>query len=307
MYTRILVPLDGSDYAERVLPHVKNLARSLSLPVRLLHAVEPDHPSISRSLNERLQYASSAHHRGLHARAYAEPVRARLVEAGLSVDITIPEGEPHAAITAEAAKDAGTLIAMSSHGRSGMGRWWMGSVADRVLHLASNPLLMIHTHEEHPQASAFERLVVPIDGSELAERALPHAALLSKEMALPIDLIMVVPSREEYGAANSGFPLAIPSYEEFRAILDRQAEGDFARSRDRLVQLGGGLVRTKLLRGSPAGKIADYVASVPAALTVMTTHGRSGLGRAMLGSTAERIVRQAGVPVLLIRGNNADA
>ena len=89
---RILVPLDGSEYAERVLPYVRNFALALSLPVRLLYAVERDHPSISRSLNERLHYASSAHHRGLQARAYAEPVRTRLMEAGLTVDITVPEG-----------------------------------------------------------------------------------------------------------------------------------------------------------------------------------------------------------------------
>ena len=76
MYTRILVPLVGSEYAERALPVVENLALSLSVPVRLLYAVERDHPCISRALNERLQHATSAHHRRLHARPYAGPVRA---------------------------------------------------------------------------------------------------------------------------------------------------------------------------------------------------------------------------------------
>ena len=301
MYTSILVPLDGSEYAERVLPYVRNFALTLSLPVRLLYAVERDHPSISRSLNERLHYATSAHHRGLHARAYAERVRRQLTEAGLTVDITVPVGEPHSAITEEAAKDPGTLITMSSHGRSGVARWWLGSVADRVLHQASNPLLMIHTHDEHPHGAPFERLVVPVDGSEVAEQALPHAAHLSKEMGLPVELVQVVPSRVEYSVSNSGFPVVIPNYGDFRVIVTRQAEEDLARLRDKTIAHGAETVSTTLLRGDPANVITDHVASIPGALTVMTTHGRSGVGRMMLGSVAERVARQAGVPVLLVR------
>lgn len=306
MYTKILVPLDGSEYAERVLPYATNLALALSLPVTLLYAVEQDHPSISRSLNERLAYATSAHHRGLHARAYAEPVRIRLMDAGLTVDIAVPEGEPGETIVKEAGKDPSTLIAMSSHGRSGVARWWMGSVADRVLHTASNPVLMIHTHDEHPESAAFERLIVPVDGSQIAEQALPHAAHLSKQMGLPVYLIQVVPSRVEYSVANSGFPIVISSYEDFSLIVAKQAEGELEKTREKAVSLGADPVATKLLRGQPADEIANYAASTPSTLTVMTTHGRSGPGRMLLGSVAERVVRQAGVPVLLIRAKGTN-
>ena len=122
-------------------------------------------------------------------------------------------------------------------------------------------------------------------------------------MSLPVELLLVVPSRAEYSVANSGFPMVIPAYEDFSLIVARQAEGDLERLRELVVQLGAETVETKLLRGQAADEIASYAASVPGALTVMTTHGRSGVGRMMLGSTAERVVRQAGVPVLLIRAS----
>ena len=303
MYTRILVALDGSEYAERVLPYVKNIASALSIPVRLLYAVEDDHPSISRSLRDKLHNLTSAHEHGLHARSYTEGVQARLTEEGMTVDLRVPEGEPYNAILLEASKDPDTLVAMSSHGRSGLARWWMGSVADRVLHLANNPLLLIHTQYQHPPEASFERLIVPVDGSEVAARALSHASHFSTEMGLPVDLITVVPSRAEYRDATSGFSISRSYYHEFNLIVTKQAEEDLATSKEQIAQYGVETIETKIMRGKPADEIANYAASMPGTLTIMTTHGRSGVGRMMLGSTAERVVRQAGVPVLLIRGS----
>ena len=98
MYERILVPLDGSEFSEQVLPVTRRLANDLSLPVRLLYAIEPEHQSISQALNERLYYIHSVHHRGMHARVYAGPIRAGLLESGISTDISIPEGYPGNAI-----------------------------------------------------------------------------------------------------------------------------------------------------------------------------------------------------------------
>ena len=306
MYKRIMVPLDGSEFSERVLPVAGRLAGDLELPVVLLHAIEPEHPSISQSLNERLYYVHSAHHRGLHARAYAEPVRTRLMEAGLSVSITIPQGDPGDAIVEEANKEPGTLITMSSHGRSGAFRWWTGSVADRVLHRTASPLLMIRPKDRRGAAAEgkFGRIVVPLDGSGFAEQALPHASHLGKAMDLVVELARAIPSIEEYNSlANLGPDNMVrqaPTYAEYRDVVEKDAK-DYLIGMARRLEKDGVKAEWRVLYGPAAAAIIDHSVATEDALLVMTTHGRSGVARMVLGSVAERVVRQSGEPVLLIR------
>ena len=307
MYSRILAPLDGSEYAERVLPFTQSLATGLSLPVTLLYAIEPEHPSISQSLNPRLHYHQTAQHRSEHAREYTEPVAAGLRNAGLNADTIIPQGEPATVIVEEAVKDTGTLITMSSHGRSGPARWWMGSVADKVLHLTDNPLLIIHTTgpQEGRLEEKFERITVPVDGSELAEQILPHAVYLSAAMGLTVDLVQAVPSRDEYNRftnmSQSDLNPSLPPYEEYVQIVDGEAESYLADLKARLLRQGAASVETQLLHGPAADTITDLAASTPNNLVAMTTHGRSGVARIVMGSVTERVVRQSGDPVLLVR------
>ena len=306
MYERILVPLDGSEFSGRVLPVAERLARDLALPVKLLHAIEPEHPSISQSLNERLYYVHSAHHREMHARAYSEPVRARLMESGIDTSILIPQGDPGDIIAEEADREHGTLITMSSHGRSGAFRWWTGSVADRVLHRTASPLLMIRSGDRRGAAAEgeFGRIVVPVDGSELAEHALAHASYLGRAMGLVVELVRAIPSVEEYSNLTSLGPPSLisqaPSYAEYRAIVEREAEDYLSQMAGRLKQ-NGAQVDWRVLHGPAAAVIIDHSAASGDALLVMTTHGRSGVARLVMGSVAERVVRQSGEPVLLIR------
>ena len=313
MYTRILTPLDGSGFSEQALPHARSLAAALSLPITLLLAIEPDHPSIGQSLNPSLHLEEMAAHRAQHARSYEEWIADGLRNAGLNVDTVTPAADPAAAIVEEAAKDPGTLIIMSSHGRSGLARWWMGSVADKVLHLTGNPLLIIHAGSQQQAAategvgeSVFERITVPVDGSELAEEILPHVVYLSTAMGLTVDLVRVNPSRDEYHRSMSIGPSeiarAVPSYEEYALILDGEAERYLAELKELLTRQGVASVEAQLLHGPAADSIADLAAATANNLVAMTTHGRSGVSRLVLGSVAERVARQSGAPVLLVRG-----
>ena len=314
MYTRILTPLDGSDLSEQAIPYARALAAALSLPITLLLAIEPEHPSIGQHLNPSLHYQETLEHRAQHARNYAETVAATLREAGINADTSTPQGEPAAAIVEEAAKDPGTLITMSSHGRSGISRWWMGSVADKVLHLTGNPLLIIRagsqgqasTTDNETGEGRFERITVPVDGSDLAEEILPHAAYLSAAMGLTVDLVRVNPSADEYyrslSAGPSEMARAVPSYQDYIQAIDSEAEGYLSQLKELLAQQDAASVEPQLLHGQPAACIADLAAATPNNLVAMTTHGRSGVGRLVLGSVAERVVRQSGSPVLLVRG-----
>ena len=308
MYTRILTPLDGSQLSEQALPYARSLAVGLSLPVTLLHAIEPEVTTIPQMLNPSLHIEEMSAHRLRHAADYTNPVAASLRNHGLEVAIELPQAEPAAAIVDEASKDSSTLIIMSSHGRSGLARWWMGSVADKVLHLTGNPLLVIRSSSQAgaPPQTSFDRLTVPVDGSDLAEQILPHVGYLSSAMGLAVDLVRVNPSRDEYYRSLSVGPAEgthmAPSYEEYIESVDGTSEAYLSGLKDRLSQQGVASVETRLLHGPAAEAIADLSAATPNNLVAMTTHGRSGVRRLMLGSVAERVVRQSGDPVLLIRG-----
>ena len=307
MYTRILAPVDGSRESEQVIPYVRSLALRLSLPVTLLHAIEPETFTISQSLNPTLHFHELLPLRVMDAQEYVDPTAEGLRHFGLTVHTQIPQGEPADAIVGEAATDAGTLIAMSSHGRSGLARWWMGSVADKVLHMTDNALLVIHAVErpKAPPQTAFERIIVPVDGSELAEEIFPHAVHLSSVMGLAVDLVRVNPSRDVYSrslpVALSRIPRFTPSYEEYIEIVDSEAEEYLAGIKERLISQGATSVDTHLMHGPAADTIADIAASTTNNLVAMSTHGRSGVGRMVLGSVAERVAHQFGSPVLLVR------
>ena len=311
MYSRILTPIDGSDLSEQVIPYARALASGLSLPTALLMAIEPEHPTISQALNPLLHSHETETHRAGHAQRYLDSLAARLRGAGVTASTLVPRGEPAHAIVDEADNDPGTLIAMASHGRSGIARWWMGSVADRVLHMATNPLLLVRS-QSHPaaaQETALQRLVVPVDGSETAEEVLPHVSYLASSLNIPVDLVQVTISEAEYYQAMSMglrvLPPSLPSFQTFSNNVEEESRAYVADVRGRLLRQGVATVETRVLQGNAAESIVDYAHASPHSLVAMTTHGRSGVGRMILGSVAERIVRQSGGPVLLVRASHS--
>ena len=307
MYTRILTPLDGSDVSEQVLPYARAFASGLSLPMTLLTAIESWQPSIGGSLNPELHSNETEEHRARHAQQYLDFVATRMRGAGVSADTVVPRGEPSDAIVQYASQGSGTLVAMASHGRSGLARLWMGSVADRVLHMVEGPLLVVRSQASPTTAQERvpERLIVPVDGSEAAEGVLPHVAYLASTMSIPVDLVQITISEAEYYQAMSMglrvLPPQLPSFESFSGRIEEDARSYIDSVRNRLKQLGVGEVDARIMQGSPADCIVEMATSTANSLVAMTTHGRSGVGRMILGNVAERVVRQSGGPVLLIR------
>ena len=314
-YSRIVLPLDGSEIAEQALPYAKALALRLSVPLRLLLAVEPESPAIVQSLLAGRHWAESESVRAQRGEEYLSGKASSLQEDGLQVETTVPRREPSAAIVEDAARDPDALIAMASHGRSGLARWWMGSVADRVLHTADNPVLIIRA-QESPSSSggaALSRLIVPLDGSELAELALPHVTRLAGAMGLPVTLLQITVSESDYfshiaigpGVVPASLPSS-PSITELIQMATSEAQGYLEKVRERLVSQGLADVETQVVRGTPADSIVDLATAEEGRLVAMTTHGRSGVRRMVLGSVSERVVRQSGCPVLLVRAGHGD-
>lgn len=308
MYQRILVPLDGSPLAEQVLAWVGILAKGMQSQVELLRVIEPppqDLPDSAHGIYPHRVLASIAS----HAQDYLEGLAIPLRQDGLSVSSIVREGSPAPSIASEGAKEPETLIAMTTHGRSGISRWLLGSVTDKVLHATTNPLLMVRAYDQEnpPEAVNLQTIIVPLDGSSLAEQALPHAASLAKALKLRVLLVRVTPSLSEYQRYLEDYPLDSSStiysgmYEEFSREQDALAMQYLHQVQEKLNNQGVSSVGERLLKGHAADAIVGLARETPHSLVAMTSHGRSGVGRWLLGSVADRVVHHSRDLVLVIR------
>jgi nucleotide-binding universal stress UspA family protein len=300
MLERVLVPLDTSEAAERLLPYVTILAKGLQQPIVLLTVI-PDlgelnpvasiHDAALQELTER---------RRKYAQDYLDRTRARLESDGLAVTTVVAVGRIAETIVATAEAQGAGLIAMATHGRVGPERWFLGSVATKVVHDSSTPVLLIRPHEEADVTPpSVQHILLPLDGSPLAETAIPYATLLAKTFNAPVTAIRALPldmltTWDPY----AGEPDLTP---EMQQILEdevkRYLDDVAARMRAEGVD-----AKTEFVTFSPAAAdIVDLAEQTPGALVVMTTHGRSGLGRALLGSVTDRVVRSSAAPVLVVR------
>jgi nucleotide-binding universal stress UspA family protein len=283
MLSTILVPLDGSAFAERALPYATTLARAAHARLLLLRAV----------LAHPLPGTDPAHAQLTavqHAEAALTAVAERLRRDGLPVDTAVYYDEAATAIADAAHYRHADLIVMSTHGRTGLGRWLYGSVADRVLRRAEVPLLLIPaTCERGWSAEGALRVLVPLDGSALAEEALATG----REMVLL--LVQVVEPPAPIVADGASY---IPPFDEDTAValatqyLKRLADSLLARVRT---------VEIHTAVGEPAACIAQAARQYEADVVAMATHGHGGLARLVLGSVATGVLARASTPLLLVR------
>ena len=322
MDKHILVPLDGSTLAERAIPHALSIARLTSSAITLLRSVPPAYVAVPMGGGFAASsdvWQAAAEEPG-HAQEYlaALAARLRLEQAGLVVETAVLEVEPASAIVHFAEQHPGVrLIAMATHGRSGLSRWVFGSVAEKVLQGAPVPLLLIRpTHAEGAttvparHSPTYGKILVPLDGSEFAEHALEHA----EEIAANSDAILLLLAVEAEAhdrvmtETKSGVGWVTAPWEENRAeeylrevarqCLDAQnapTQDDTATHPQRL------RVQTQTSYGDPAEEILKVGAQGGVDMIVMSTHGRGGLKRLWLGSVAMKVVRGATMPVLLVR------
>ena len=296
MFARVLVPLDGSkaalaalDYAEVIpsesvrLLSVVPVSGPLALPALLVARHDEWLATVVANITVNLDEAA-----------------ATLSRQGRTIETRVVMGDPAERIV-EAAADV-DLIVMTTHGHGAGGRMMYGSVADRVVRHAPAPVLVVRGGE-HPVPSApVGRIVVPLDGSAVAEQALPVAISLADDLGVPIQLVRALDVdmlRETVRAGASAAAAYADSVETVRravvAYLDEQAK--IVRGHDVMV---GADVRD----GPATAEILRYTR--PGDLLVMTTHGRGGIRRWLLGSVAEKVVREASVPVLLMRARKAE-
>jgi nucleotide-binding universal stress UspA family protein len=304
----ILVPLDGSALAERVLPYARLLARTIDARLHLLRVVSDarherlalDDPTVRAETGVppgATEHDSTAAWEALRQMAenslaeYAD----RLRTAGLYVTYEVRAGAPAETIVEVAAECHARMIAMATHGYSGFARWALGSVADAVLHTAATPVLLVRGNAPPPKHALFiKRIVVPLDGSELARQALPSAIELADFARAEVVVVQAVtPSIEEY--LSSAAPIA-----DLRDNLRAQVLREYQQ------HVGGdrpASVTSAVLVGQAAQAIAEEADWRNADLIVMATHAYSGLQRLVHGSVADQLLHATTTPLLLVRGH----
>ena len=297
MYTKILVPLDGSAVAEQVLPYVRTLAGGLKIPVELMGVVDVAQFD-SHIAAEKGRYLDTLIEDSVRcSREYLEGVAQTF--PGANVSFAVEKGGAAEVIIAKAGADNETLITMATHGRSGIDRWLLGSVAEKVLRGSANPLLLVRAKAEAKAAggATLKSIVVPLDGSELAESVLPAVVEMAKKLNLKIVL---------FRACNVPYSV-FGGVREHIAIVDELLGGIKAEARAYLekkteeLKKQGAKVSYVLEQGTSADQIISLGRKTPDNLIAMCTHGWSGVKGWVLGSITETVVRHSGDPVLVIR------
>lgn len=292
---RILVSLDGSDHATVALPYVRALATEAS-EVVLLRVVQDSEPllGISAAASDRVERILSRNEEA--AKRYLEGIAAILTNETRHLTVRTEVGIPHIAIARVAAEERVDLIVMATRGRGFLGRAVVGSVADRVSRTAPVPLLMIHPQEHEVPARAQEvgnmrRIIVPLDGSDLARQALPVAERLSRLLDIPIHLVRAIDLQGEWVLGDDEDPESL-----LEPMREDMAEG-LHQETMRLNETG--LRATFELTVGPVTRVIRDTAE-PGDVVVMTSHGAGGLRRWLLGSVAEKLIRSGVAPVMLV-------
>lgn len=294
--TRILVPVDGSDLAEQAIAYASALAGPSS-KLFLLRVVP--HAEAIKSIWGGV-VATEAQVEGMSAEAAQQDLEraASVVKCDCTVETEIVTGDPADQIIQTSLRHHVEFIVMASHGRGAVGRWTFGSVADRVARESLVPVMIICPNLNEDTEAAIERVVVSLDGSDLAARALPVAVRIARLRSIPVHLVRVIsPATALYPSIALSAPVSDEAYQS--AFVNEQFDAEATLSdAAKDVKARGLTVTTELAIGPTVLNIEN--ALQPGDVIVITSHGRGGLRRWLLGSVAERLIRNGKAPVVLV-------
>ncbi|MFH1381447.1 MAG: universal stress protein [Chloroflexota bacterium] len=307
MYKKILVPLDGSELAEEVFTYAKELAGRLNLDVVLLHVSSSDERD---SLPMRQAYIEQR--AGIIERDL-EKARPKGTKAGgelPEVHGEVVAGYPPEEILRYADEHDVDLILLATHGRSGQTRWALGNVADKVLRTTKVPVWLVHSGI--PEEIVYDkwptrRVLVALDGSELAEAVLPHAeewAIKRGPERVEVVLLRVcepLAMPTYYTPELSGLPLRWGEYEQQEIDRCKQESQEYLAALVNKLAEKGITARSEVLFGKAAEEIINYANKNPFNLIIMATHGRSGVGRLVYGSVAASVLQGVMRPLLVVK------
>lgn len=296
MFDKILLPLDGSSLAERALPLAAKLARENEATLILLRSVALDKILIpdahAMGGYSPLWPTQSLRLARKEALDYITRIQKTEIPHNVSVRTEVIEGEPADGIVDVARVEGATLIVLSSHGYSGATRWILGSVAERVLHGAPCPVLIVRT------IKPIAHMLIALDGSPLSEQVLEPAFAVAAALQCKVTLLRAVDqfSKAEYQNFEG------LEHELGQRLIDniQQTTEDYLNAIAKAHEASVPDIRTIVIHDRPAEAILDYGPTHDVDLIAMSTHGRTGLRRWLYGSVTEKVLRVANCCSMLI-------
>jgi nucleotide-binding universal stress UspA family protein len=287
MFEKILVPTDGSECAEAAIGYAEDLAGQYEATVHVLCVVD------SRTLDsaphlERVKDESTE---------MVESVCEDLAGSNIPVEDAVRTGIPHQEILQYASQQGIDLIAMGTHGRTGIERYLLGSITEKVVRLSDVPVLTVRAEPDGTVTYPYADILIPTDGSEQAAAAIDVGVDITSNYDARLHALSVV----EPIAMGVDFQSA-----DVFELLEEAAQSAVDSVEKKASQASLSKVETAVKYGHPYREIHSYVDANDIDLVVMGTHGRSGLERYLLGSVTEKVVRTSAVPVLTVRPSNEE-
>ena len=296
MFQHILVPLDGSTLAEGVLPHVSLLARAGARRVTLLHVLDPMAQSVRTAMVDPFEWQI----RKAEAETYLRSMANRLEELDFRPEVEIMEGRAAESVIAFASDQQVDLIALSSHGQSGISSWNVSSVVQKIILRARRSILIVRAYQSPPdtaQGLEYQRIVVPLDGSQRAEVALSMASELARATAAELRVIHIVESPE--------IPHRTPLSQEDQELIDRLTERKRVEAMKYLSELKVHedlkLETSVMESDNVISALHEAIEEVHADLVVLSAHGYTGTTRWPYGSTTVSLITYGTAPLLIVQ------
>jgi len=309
MYERILVPLDGSELAEVAIPYVGELASRLKSQATLFQAVLLSYPVLT--VGDVISWIPPYTERDIEqlkadTKKYLEKAGEALKGKGIPAKSEVAIGDPAKEIVDYADEHDIGLIIMATHGRSGIKRWAIGSVADKVARYARQPVMIIRAKGDHRDAldrGILKKIIVPLDGSPASEAVIPYVGELADK--LKAEVILFQAMAHLYHLTTTGkVIIQVPYTEKETEQLKANTMLYLEKAGERL-KAKGIPMRAEVTVGDPAEEIINLADKTGADLVAMSTHGRSGIARWALGSVADKVLHAGNTPLLLVRASGA--
>lgn len=317
MFKKILVPLDGSEHSRKIVGWATGLAGALEAELILLSVIDPEEIEILEATTHPVQETSEGGTVTREIRTPSDVIDAAISQAehdlqleadrirstGVVSKISVGAGSPAEVIVSEAHAREVDLIAMATRRESALARGVLGSVTDRVLHSTSTPIFTLYPGEVHDfddTSGGPHRVIVPLDGSSLSETAVQPAIEIARASkaelvfmeVLRLPFFGVGVAGIEYGAGDYAGDFGIDQQKkEISTYLNGFVEDAKAAGLD-----ASASIRT----GSPSQQIVEEASESDNSIVVMGSHGSGGLKRWVVGSVADKVIRSAGRPVLVI-------
>jgi len=291
MYKRMLVPLDGSELAEVVFTYAKELAARIGLEVFLFHVFNPEEVALAPLHRTYVEHKAEIIKR--ESQEFQEKKGIAPRSKPVEVRGAAVTGYPAEEILRYSDENDIDFILMANLGRSGVRRWAIGSVAEKVLRTSNIPVLLVRAgipedvvYDKWPRRT----ILVPLDGSELAEAVLPHVEALAKQGGTELADVVLLRVCGHTEMDNAKF---VALTEEYLAKVEKRLKNASLN------------VKSSVIKGEPAEQIVEYANLNPVNLIVMSTHARSGLDLLALGSVAAKVLQKASSPIFLVRPRQA--